>query len=245
VWPRSVGRVTALELLLALQERDLALDRLGHRLATLPERDQLATAEAQRESLRAEAAGSQIPRDEAATEERRLEDEARSLGEQAKAVEQRLYSGEVSSPRELQALQADVEQLRRHQRSVEDRQLAAMERREPLDAHLGDVDLQLAALDADVSAARAALEAAEAAIGTEMLAEQSARDELARGIDDGMLGAYERCREKANGIGAARLVGMTCQGCHLSIPATEVDRIRTARAGTIEHCDNCGCILVP
>jgi hypothetical protein len=46
-------------------------------------------------------------------------------------------------------------------------------------------------------------------------------------------------------VGAARLVGTTCQGCHLTIPATEVDRIRKAPKGTVEYCDNCGAILVP
>ena len=56
---------------------------------------------------------------------------------------------------------------------------------------------------------------------------------------------YEQCREKANGVGAARLVGSTCQGCHLSIPATEVARVKKAPPGTVEHCDNCGTILVP
>ena len=53
------------------------------------------------------------------------------------------------------------------------------------------------------------------------------------------------CRAKANGVGAARLVGNTCQGCHLTIPATEVDRIRKAADGPIVFCDNCGTILVP
>ena len=45
--------------------------------------------------------------------------------------------------------------------------------------------------------------------------------------------------------GVARLVGSTCQGCHLTIPATEVDRIRRQPAGTLAFCDNCGAILVP
>ena len=49
------------------------------------------------------------------------EDEAQTLSEQATAVEKRMYSGEISSPRELQAMQADVEQLRRHQQTVEER----------------------------------------------------------------------------------------------------------------------------
>jgi len=57
---------------------------------------------------------------------------------------------------------------------------------------------------------------------------------------------YERCRANSpSKAGAARLVGHTCQGCHLTIPATEVDALRKAPPGTIAHCDNCGAILVP
>jgi len=66
------------------------------------------------------------------------------------------------------------------------------------------------------------------------------------GIDAPMLALYERCRSiAASGIGAARLVGHTCQGCHLTIPATEVDALRKSPPGTVAHCDNCGAILVP
>ena len=52
-----------------------------------------------------------------AREEQKLDDEARSLGEKATAVETKMYSGEISSPTELQAMQADVDQLRKHQRT--------------------------------------------------------------------------------------------------------------------------------
>ena len=50
---------------------------------------------------------------------------------------------------------------------------------------------------------------------------------------------------RAQGVGVARLVGGTCQGCHLSIPSTEVERIRKSPEGSVQFCDNCGCILVP
>jgi uncharacterized protein len=43
----------------------------------------------------------------------------------------------------------------------------------------------------------------------------------------------------------ALLIGDTCQGCRLSIPATEVDRIRHDPEAGIASCDNCGAILVP
>jgi predicted nucleic acid-binding Zn-ribbon protein len=44
----------------------------------------------------------------------------------------------------------------------------------------------------------------------------------------------------------ARLVGNSCQGCRLTIPSTEVARIRKAGPDAdVSHCDNCGAILVP
>jgi predicted nucleic acid-binding Zn-ribbon protein len=237
--------VSQLDTLLALQERDLALDRLRHRRATLPERETLAVTERRLAELRATIETLRGERDAVAKDEQRLDDEARSLAGQAATAEQRLYSGEISSPRELQALQTDVEQLRRHQRGIEDRELALMERREPLDAQLQALDAEVAALEVECGGVRDALAAAEAEIDAEAQGETGARDDVAAGIDAALVADYEECRSKANGVGAAQLVGNTCQGCHLSIPATEVDRIRKGAAGPIAHCDNCGTILVP
>jgi hypothetical protein len=237
--------VSALEPLLDLQERDLALDRIRHRLTVLPERTQVAAGEARLAELQGSVAELRAQRDDVAREEKRFEDEATSLAQQAAAAEAKLYSGEVSSPKELQALQADVRQLKKHQQQVEDRQLTTMEQREPLDEQLGVRDGEMTALEGEAAALRETLAAAEGSLGDELAAEEAARAGVASGIDADLLDVYERCRDKSNGVGAARLVGMTCQGCHLSIPATEAERIRTAPDGTVEHCDNCGTILVP
>lgn len=237
--------MSALEPLLDLSERDLALDRIRHRLAELPERARVRETEARAADLAATVAALRAQRDDVAREEKRFEDEATSLGEQAIAAEAKLYSGEISSPKELQALQADVRQLKKHQQSVEDRQLGAMEQREPLDARLAELETQVAALDAELGAQREALAAAERSLGDELQAEESARAAIAAGLDAALLEQYDVAREKANGVGAARLLGSTCQGCHLTIPATEVDRVKKAPPGRIVHCDNCGTILIP
>jgi uncharacterized protein len=237
--------VSDLESLLALQERDLALDRLRHQHATLPERAELAAVRDRLGGLAQTRSVRQVERDEVAGNEQRLADEAQRLGEQAGAAEQRLYSGEVSSPRELQALQADVNQLRRHQREVEDRQLSAMEQREPVDATLGVLDADRDGLESEAAALERALETQEQELDEAAAAERVARDKVAGSLDAGLVSEYEHRRQRGNGVGAARLLGMTCQGCHLSIPATEVDRIRKAGDGAVAYCDNCGCILVP
>ena len=119
-----------------------------------------------------------------------------------------------------------------------------MEQREPLDARLAELAAGLASAEAAVSVARDALGAAEAAVDAEIVAETAARAEVDAGISAELLSTYERCRAKGNGVGAARLVGGTCQGCHLSVPSTEVDAIRHAAPDQVSHCDNCGCILV-
>jgi len=237
--------VTGLESLLAVQERDLTLDRLRHQRATLAERARVADATARLDALAAVRTAQGAARDEVAGREQGLADEAQRLGEQSHAAEQRLYSGEVSSPRELQALQADVEQLRRRQRSVEDQQLGLMEQREPLDVALGALDAERVALEADLAQTQRDLDVKERELDDVITAEQAARDEAVTAVDGALVADYERRRRHAHGVGAARLVGFTCQGCHLSIPAAVVDRLRREGDGALAYCDNCGCILVP
>ena len=236
---------TELETLLTLQEHDSALERLLHRHQTLPERELLQTAETSAAAIDARLATTRTARDRLARDEQALDDEASSLSAKAVEVEGRMYSGEVSSPKELQAMQSDVEQLRRHQRSIENRELELMEAREPLDATLAELEEQRATLTAEVDRVAAALAEAEAAVIAEMHAERTARDQVAAGIDDVLVKEYDRCRALAKGPGVARLVGTTCQGCHLSIPAIEAEQIKRSGGQPLAHCDNCGAILVP
>jgi predicted nucleic acid-binding Zn-ribbon protein len=234
-----------LDVLLTLQERDSTLERLLHRHQTLPERAGLPDAEATASALDARLASTRAERDRVGREEQHLDEEARALAEKATEVEQRMYSGEVSSPKELQAMQADVEQLRRHQRSVENRELELMEAREPLEATVADLEQQRATIGAEIDRLAATLGAAEAEIIAEMQVERAARDELAATIEPTLLADYERSRAAAKGVGVARLVGTTCQGCHLSIPAIEAETIKRSGGHPLAHCDNCGAILVP
>jgi predicted nucleic acid-binding Zn-ribbon protein len=234
-----------LDTLLELQARDTTIDRLRHRRDTLPERAALESDRAELSTAVTQVAEVTAQRDEVAREEHRLDDEARSLEDKAAEVERRMYSGEVTSPRELQALQADVEQLRRHRRGLEDRELEVMERRESFEPEVDALRARVGGLESEAERLGAALAEVEAEIDEELTGERAARDEIAATVDAGLLDDYERCRERARGIGAARLNGTTCQGCHLSIPSVEAERIRKSPPGTVAHCDNCGCILVP
>jgi uncharacterized protein len=184
-------------------------------------------------------------RDEVLAEERRLDDEARSLGARADEMDKRLYSGSIASPRELQAMQSDIEMLRRHRSELEDRELEVMDARETYDSELATLEARAAQLGAEADRLRGTIAAAEAEIDEELAKEDTAWSEHAAAVPPGLLADYDRRRAQNRGAGAARLVGTTCTACHLSIPSTEAERIRRAAGAIVAYCDNCGAILVP
>ncbi len=231
-------------MLLEIQEHDTGRDRLRHRHATLSERDDYKTAQAVLDAIEVERSGIDEQRAAVARDEARLDDEATTVRNHAADVELKLYSGATNSPKELQALQADLNQLKTRQRGIEDRELEVMEQREILDTAIAAVEARLAAQRAETERSATALAAREHEIEAELAAEAVARAALAARVAPDLLATYERCREHAGGIGAARLIGRACHGCHLDIPAVEADRIRRSD-GVIAHCDNCGAILVP
>ena len=231
--------------LLQVQERDTGLDRLRYRRSALPERAAIGDRRAREGDLAARAEATRRDRDEALAEERTLDDEAQALTRKAKEVDTKLYSGTVSSPRELLDMQADIDQLDRHRSGIEERELEVMERRETLDAALAALESELAGLRSELAELETTLRAAETELDEEIAVEEAARAEEAAAVGADLLADFERRRAQNHGAGVALLIGDTCQGCRLSIPATEVDRIRHDPEAGIASCDNCGAILVP
>jgi predicted nucleic acid-binding Zn-ribbon protein len=86
---------------------------------------------------------------------------------------------------------------------------------------------------------------AESEIDAASAVETGARATAAAVVGESLLRDYEVRRQRNRGAGAARLVGTTCQACHLSIPSTEAERIRRGAGEEVAYCDNCSAILVP
>jgi uncharacterized protein len=231
--------------LLRVQERDTGLDRLRYRHAGLPEREAIRERRALEEEIASRAEAVRARRDESLVEEKRLDDEAQSLARKAKEVDGKLYSGTVSSPRELLDMQADIDQLDRHRATIEEQELEVMERRETLDTELVALETELAGLRTELEALETKLAADAAELDAEIAVEEAARAEEASQVSPELLADFERRRKQNHGAGVALLIGDTCQGCRLAIPATEVDRIRHDPEAGIASCDNCGAILIP
>src|SRR5690242_892127 len=141
--------MSALEDLLVVQEHDTAADRLRHKKETLPERARLGEVEAAIGALNASIVDVGGRRDEVARREQRHEDELASIEAKISEVEKRLYSGTVSAPRELQAMEADIASLKRHRSDIEERVLETVQEWEPLEVEVSTLEEQRSALEAE------------------------------------------------------------------------------------------------
>src|SRR5581483_8459813 len=70
------------------------------------------------------------------------------------------------------------------------------------------------------------------------------RAALAAPVPGELLREYEGLRHALGGIGVARLAGNRCDGCHLTLSAVDVDRIRHEPPEAVVHCTECGRLLV-
>jgi len=217
---------------------------LRHRRETLPEMAELAQVEESSVTTDAALAETGARRDEAVRRQNRLEDDLASVEARIVEVDRRLYSGVVTIPRELQAMQADRDLLQQRRGTLEDEVLEAMGEREPLDEAVAALEAERLRLDAEGSRLRAAVAEAQVAIDAELSGEETKRASSAFGLPTDIVNLYEGLRTRHGGVGAAPLVGGRCNGCYLALPATEVDRIKREPPDALVTCDQCGRILV-
>ncbi len=237
--------MSALEDLLAVQALDTTADQLRHRRTHLPARAELTALETSLRALEARASTVQQARDELARNEKRLEDEIAMVRDKAVQTDKKLYSGTVNVPKELTALQEELDALNRRQRQLEDQELELMEEAEPLDRDLEVFAAERATLDGRAAELLVQIAEAEAEIDAELATVVAERDAAVVGIPAELRDEYERLRAALGGIAIARLNGNRCEGCHLTLSAVDVDRIRHEPPDTVVHCTECSRMLVP
>lgn len=232
------------ESLLEVQEHDTQIEQLRHRRTNLPEREALAAAEASVAAIDAQLETVRSRQGELDRSQRRLEDEVAMVSTKAAEIDRKLYGGTVSAPRELQTMQDEIASLKRRQSGLEDQLLEVMELSEPVGVDIERLEGERAAADAEAERLRTAIAGAEAEIDAEIDAVTRRRAEIAAGVPESLLRTYDGLRPRLGGIAVARLEGNRCTGCHLSLPATEIDTIRRSPADAVVRHEECGRILV-
>ena len=232
------------EVLMEVQRHDTTLDQLRHRRDTLPERAALAELVERGNRLDRTVGDVQGQVDELAGRQRKLEEHIAATAKRRHEIEQRMRSGTISASRDLQAMDHEVNQLSDRQSHLEEDELVLLEEQEPLDSLLGELRFELASLSVEADRLTTAIAGAEAELEESISAEEAQRKELATALPDELSRRYEVLRSRLGGVGAARLVGDRCDGCHLTLPSVEGERIRHLPPEEFATCTQCDRILV-
>jgi len=234
--------VRGLDRLLELQELDLSVDRLRARKEVLEAGEATAAARELREDAGGRLGELRLALDSVNREATRLEVDADSFARKTAVEEKRLYDGSVANPKELDAIQHEVANLKARRSRVDDELLDQMMRREDLEGRIrtaeGDVVEAEQRLSEILGSSGDELED----IDRSLESRGGEREALVKEIDEELLELYEDLRRQKKGVGAAALVDGVCQGCHQKLSALELDRLKKTEG--IRRCEYCRRILV-
>ena len=229
--------------LLALQSIDTAIAQLQHRRRSLPELAQIAAKQQARrrqgeQLIAANTAVSDLELDVA-----KAEADLVPVRERLERDQQRVNSGAVTDPKQLNALLDEIAHLRRRISDLEDVELELME---SLDEASTARDEVVAARSEGEAELRALLTSRDEQLGVidgELAERNTERAGIAAELPAGLVDLYDRIRAKS-GSGAAALVRRRCSGCQLEATAADLNRYRTAAPDEVLRCEECNRILV-
>ncbi len=214
--------------LLDLQALDTSLDQLAHKRKTLPEMAEIA----RRDGLVAARRDDVVLAETVVSDLQRELDKAESDIEQVRVRkardEQRLASGAITVPKQLEELQHEVVTLTKRQSDLEDAELEVMEKMEDAQKALDSLLAERTSHESERAAAVEARDAAWVAIDQDLARIASERTVVASEIPADLLALYEKVRVAEGGVGAGAIERGRCSACHLDLMNNEKSEYRAA-----------------
>ncbi len=231
-------QVARIQHLYELQLVDTRIARLEASLAALDDGSVLRT---QAEQARSTEEAARADMQERQTRLRDLELELQSTVGKAGKVEQDLYSGRIANPKELRAMQEDVEALGRQRRRIEDEMLTLMEEVEGLLEHVRALEAERQAKERALDEHLEEYATHHRALTVELETARRQREAMAAETDPDLLRRYERLRSRKDGVAVTAVNGSICGACHMAVP----EALLTAAEGSddVHTCEDCGRIL--
>ncbi|HET9658341.1 MAG TPA: C4-type zinc ribbon domain-containing protein [Kineosporiaceae bacterium] len=229
--------------LLDVQAHDTRLAQLAHRRRTLPEHAEVERINGLLTAVGDRLVAARTVASDVGRELTKAEADVEQVRQRAARNQSRLDSGQGSA-KDLQAIQHELQTLAQRQSVLEEAELEVMERLEAAQARVAEITAEQERLSGELADVIARRDRLVADLDDEATAERAARENSVAGLPADLLALYEKIRESAGGVGAARLYQRRCEGCRLELNTIDLGRIRAAAADTVVRCEECRRILV-
>jgi hypothetical protein len=165
--------------------------------------------------------------------------ESHTLAERIKSAEEQLMSGAIHNPKELEALQANVDSMRRHRAQLEDSAVEAMLLADGLNAQLDELRQSLDKLEEKWISGQADLREQETKMKQNYVLLKRKRETLAGGMSPDLLNRYEQMRKRRGGVAVAPVRNGECGACHVQMPTGVISALQSNR-NELVVCTSCG-----
>ncbi len=169
-------------------------------------------------------------------EQKQREGEVADQNTKIQIQEKQLYGGRVKYPRELVAMQQNVEALKRHLETLEEAELEAILEAEQAESDLAEAEANLGEEQATWARTEAELQQERQSLILRAQKRKAQRDAAAASLPSPDLKRYEILRERSGGVAVAPLQGAGCGGCGAALPTATRQQVHGDQIVTCPIC---------
>ncbi|WP_144759002.1 zinc ribbon domain-containing protein [Curtobacterium sp. 9128] len=228
-------------ILLDVQRLDNDITRIAHRISALQKGDKLTQLGTRAAGLRSDLVAATGRVEDAERDLARLESDTATA--QARIERDTTMLQHVSSAKDAAGLQSELESLQRRIGDLETSELEIMETLDGLRARVGDVEAELADVEAQRSALVAERDTEIVRLQADREAVTQSRADVAAKVPEDLLALYERQRARY-GFGASLLQGGVSTASGVTLTGADLQAVRAAAPDDVVLCPDSEAILV-
>ena len=172
---------------------------------------------------------------------RSIENVLDDLQGRLKQLDSKLYSGNITSERELSAGQDERNFIVEDIKKKEDELLELMVMLDTIESRHDQAQQKLSQLEKQRPAKKKSLMSKESSISKELDDFSKNKEDLLTQIPGDLLRIYQSIYKIKNGQAVVKVEGGTCQGCHIKLTTMELQKARNEEG--VVCCDSCQRIL--
>jgi predicted nucleic acid-binding Zn-ribbon protein len=154
-------------------------------------------------------------------------------------AEESLFSGRIKNPKELSSLQQEAEMFKARRDQLEEKALGVIDQVEQAEASVAQTNSELETLTADWQRQQKQLAEEKASLQALLADLKQKWQQLSEQIEPETVEFYRQLR-KGKGMAVAKVEQGICRGCRISLPTTDLQRVR---GNNLVQCSSCGRIL--
>ena len=231
--------MTTAKNLYSLQELDLELERQRAALASM---EQLIGNRSSLEELARSLELGKTEMTQLQLQQKNQDLEAESLRTKLHGVEGKLYGGSITSPKEMEGLQNEVNYLKEQLQEADSSLLTTMMELEETQERVQELEESQSPAEDNWEQAQYTLIADSDDLRERIKDLEERRDGIASLVATKDLAAYEQLRTSKSGEAVVKVERGLCRGCRMSLPTHQLQKVRMGREAV--RCGSCGRILM-